>query len=800
MLNARLSHNLPLELNSFIGREREIAKVEELLAGGARLLTLCGPGGCGKTRLALAVAAKAAEDFEDGAWWVGLASLSDPELVPQAVAQALKVPEHPGLSLNDALIEGLREKRLLLVLDNCEHLIEACAGFARTMLVSCPGLQVLATSREALGIAGEVNWRVPSLAVPDEGYLPSVEGVARCEAVALFAERARSRLPSFGLSNENAGAVAEVCRKLDGIPLAIELAAARVSMLSVEQISERLKDPLGFLTAGDRTTAPRQRTLRSTLAWSYEMLEETERRLFGRLSVFAGGWTLEAAEAVGEGNGIERYEALDLLSGLVDKSLVVAEASGEEEGTLRYRMLEPVRQYARERLEESGEADSVRHQHAAWFLALAEEAEPELKGARREAWLERLETEHDNVRAALSWALEGGDAELGLRLAGAIGGFWLMRSHLIEGRRWLEAGLAGSGTSPTASARAKALARAGSVALWQNDLEAAVALLEEGLGLYEELNDEPGIAASLTDLGHAVLHQEEDEEGRLKALYARAEALRWEFTDRWAIAQLLFFLGMVALYEGDPQGARVLLGQSLFSFRELGDTGGVYLCRTYLWMAALERGDLDRAAGLLEKDLRQLQKLAIKPQLQILDDLLGSAVVAALRGQPARTARLWAAAETLREVIGVPLPLWEHVPTDPEAHLIAARSQIEEAAWEVAWAQGRAMTPEQAINYALGEALPVQEPAPRAATAQASRRPAPRATRGQPLPEPLTERELEVLGLMAEGLSNQQIATQLFIAVSTVKSYVNRIFGKLDVQSRTSAVAMARRLGLVSEE
>jgi non-specific serine/threonine protein kinase len=411
-----LPDNLPLELSSFVDREREVAEVRRLL-GDNRLLTLTGPGGCGKTRLALAVASEVAGDVEDGAWWVGLAPLSDQNLISQAIAQALKVREQPGFSLTETLADSLREKRLLLVLDNCEHLIEACARFAHTMLSSCRRLRILATSRETLGVAGEADWRVPSLTVPEVDHPPSVEDAAHYEAIRLFVERARSKLSSFSLTLENARAVAEVCRKLDGIPLAIELAAARVPMLSVERISERLENPLELLSAGDRTAEPRQRTLRATLQWSHELLSEPEQVLFRRLSVFAGGWTLDAAEAVCAGEGIEREEVLNLLSRLGDKSLVVAGAGGPK-GALRYRMLEPVRQYARELLEESGEAGRLREQHAGHYLALAEEAQPELKGAKQGEWLGRLEREHGNLRTALGWSVDGGVCRTRIALGG----------------------------------------------------------------------------------------------------------------------------------------------------------------------------------------------------------------------------------------------------------------------------------------------------------------------------------------------------------------------------------------------
>ena len=369
-----------------------MVEVKQALAT-TRLLTLTGAGGSGKTRLALEVARDLIEAYPDGVWLVKLAPLSEEVLIPKAVAEALGVPERPAEPIADTLAEVLRDRQVLLVLDNCEHLIGAAAGLVDKLLDSCPRLRILATSREALGVEGEVRWLVPSLSVPEIGRAPSSEELESYESVRLFVERARGREPAFSLSQHNALAVAEICRRLEGIPLAIELAAARVGTLSLGQIAQRLTDSLTLLTGGARTAVNRQRTLKATLDWSHELLSEDEKKLFGRLSVFAGGWTLEAAEEVGVGGGVEEDDILDVLSGLVEKSLVVAES--DEGHRVRYRMLEPVRQYAQEKLEESGKAEELRRLHAEYFLALAEEADPELKGPQQKTWLERLEAEHD---------------------------------------------------------------------------------------------------------------------------------------------------------------------------------------------------------------------------------------------------------------------------------------------------------------------------------------------------------------------------------------------------------------------
>jgi predicted ATPase/DNA-binding SARP family transcriptional activator len=509
-------HNLPAARTSFVGREREMVELKRTLAM-TRLLTLTGAGGSGKTRLALEVARDLIGSYPDGVWLVELAPLSEGDLVAQEVAGALEVPERPGEPLSDTLVDALGDKGLLLVLDNCEHLVEAAAQLVDALLNSCPRLGVLATSREPLGIGGELLWQVAPLSLPatTDGGLDggsTAESVMRYEAVRLFVERARLRLPNFELTQENAGAVARVCRKLEGIPLAIELATARMGALAVEQVAQRLEASLDVLRASSRTAEPRHRTLKATLDWSYDLLSEVEQALFGRLSVFAGGWTLEAAEAACSAGVIEQEDVLDLLGGLVDKSLVVAGASTG--GAVRYRMLEPIRQYAQEKLDESGEADELHHRHATFFLALAEEAEPELVGAQQSVWVERLEGEHDNMREALSWVLERGEASLALRLGAALWRFWHVRGYLSEGIRWLERALADS-EAVSAATRLKALEGMGWLTQLQGDTERAEATYEEMLELSKELGDKGNVATALNSLGTVAAQQGDNERARI---------------------------------------------------------------------------------------------------------------------------------------------------------------------------------------------------------------------------------------------------------------------------------------------
>jgi predicted ATPase/class 3 adenylate cyclase/tetratricopeptide (TPR) repeat protein len=689
-------NNLPQQVTSFIGREQTLAELQRLLAK-TRLLTLTGSGGCGKTRLSLQVAADSLEQFPDGAWLVELAPLSDPDLVAQTVATVLGLKEAPGKPIVQTLTAHLTDKRLLLLLDNCEHLLDGCAKVADALVRQCPGVKILASSREALGIAGEQTYRVPSLSLPDRKQAPTPKILSQYESVQLFSDRALLVRADFQVTNQNAPALASLCCHLDGIPLAIELAAARVRSLSVEEIDGKLDQRFRLLTGGSRTALPRQQTLRSLIDWSYDLLHELEQRLLQRLSVFAGGWTLAAAEQVCTGDGVENWEVLDLMTSLADKSLVVAEQKDEHS---RYRLLETMRQYARERLEESGGGEAIRGRHRDHFLALAEEAEPKLLGADQAVWLQRLEQEHENLRAGLDWSVVEAGSAGGLRLCGALQRFWTTRGHLSEGREWCVRVLGKAGAEERTQECAKALHAAGVLARHQSDYPAAWALHEESLAIRRQLGDPRGIANSLNNLGNVAFYQGDFVSAR--ALYEESLVMRRELGDQGRIADSLNNLGIAALEQGEFASARALHEESLVMRRKLGDRGGIADSLNNLGIAALEEGEFASARALNEESLAIARELGNR--WGIVNSLEGLAPVVAALGSALRAARIWGAAERLREEIGSPLPPNERPRYD--RRVAAARAALGyDAAFDLAWQEGRALTLEQAIQLALEDTV-----------------------------------------------------------------------------------------------
>jgi len=615
-----LTNNLPfLQLTSFIGREREMTEIKTQLAT-ARLVTLMGPGGTGKTRLALQVAADLLEQFPHGVWMAELAPLSDPALVPQTVATVFGVREQPGRALLDTLTDYLRARELLLVLDNCEHLIEASAQLAHSLLRGCPKLRILATSREALSTAGEVAHRVPPLARPDPRRVVSLEGLTQFDAARLFMERAVLSKPAFVVTDTNAPAVAQVCYQLDGIPLAIELAAARVKVLSVEQIAQRLDDRFRLLTGGSRAGLPHHQTLRAAVDWSYDLLSEPERVLFARLSVFAGGFVLEASEAICAGDGIAAEDVLDLVGHLVDKSLLVTEAV---DGDLRYRMLETIRAYSREKLTATGQADLVRRQHLDWFLALAEHAEPKLCGPNQVAWLQRLDLEHDNFRASLDWSRStSADVEAGVRLAGVLHRFWVLHGYLREGREWLEGGLASQASS---AVRAKAAYGAGVLAYHQGDYARAEPLCQGSLGLFRAQGDLLGVALSLNILGSVARNR--GDYVQATSLLEESLALSRRLGHEWALAEALNISGVTARNRRDYPRAKTLLEEGLGLWRQLGDNWGLAFALGSLGAVARFQGDYGRARVLQEESIALRRQLGDKFTLAISLNSLGAVLL-----------------------------------------------------------------------------------------------------------------------------------------------------------------------------
>ena len=889
--------NLPVQPTPFIGREQEVETCEQLLRREeVRLLTLTGPGGIGKTRLALQVAAGLSEVFPDGVYFVNLAPLRDPGFVLPTIAELLDVKELAGQPVLDPLKAFLGEKRLLLLLDNFEQVVGAALQVAE-LLAACRQLKVLVTSRMVLHVQAEQEFAVPALSLPDPRQLPEVVELARYEALALFIQRAQAARPEFQLSNANARAITEICRRLDGLPLAIELAAARLKLLPPQALLARLTPRLTVLTSGARDLPERHQTLRNTIAWSYQLLDAHGQRLFRQLAVFAGGCTLQAIEAIAAALDGEAGRVFEGVTSLIDQSLLQqTEQDGEEP---RLVMLETIREYGLEVLEASGERETTQHAHAAYYLALAEEAEPELAGLQQAVWLERLEREHDNLRAAMQWLLEQEGTEqrreMALRLGGALLRFWEVRGHWSEGWTFLEWARAES-KGVAVPAQVKVLmAAAYLLDHLENDTDRAEALYEESLVRYRALGDTPGIAYALSELGGIAARR-----GNFALAYTRTEealALFREVGDKQGIAWSLNYLANIVSGQGEYARAISLTEESLTLFREAGDKQGIAWSLADLAGIVSQRGEYARAISLTEESLALCRALgdvegtawslfglaralflsqgdsvrvhtlleeglalcrevghklgiawalghlgevfhqqgdAVKARLLVeesvtlsreighgrstaeslvvlgrMEALAGDyaaaracyeeslaigrevgdnlsigfsleelAAVVAVQEDPAWAARLWGAAEALREAMGTPIPPVYR--TDHDRSVAAARAQLGEKVFAAAWAQGRLMSPEQAL---AAQVMPLK-PAPSGPTATP-------VMKSSSYPTGLSSREVEVLRLVAQGMTNEQVAEHLIISPRTVNTHLTSIYGKIQVSSRSAATRYA---------
>src|SRR6266699_2645143 len=842
-------HNLPVQPTPLIGREREVAAVQQLLLReDVRLLTLTGPGGSGKTRLGLHVAAELSDHFTDGIYFVNLAPISDAELVVPTIAQTLGVKESVTRSMVEQLQAFLQEKRLLLVLDNFEQVVSAALRLS-DLLARCSHLKLLVTSRTVLHLAAEYAFAVPPLSLPDLNHLPDLVTLSQYEAVALFIARAQALKPDFHVSNASAPAVAEICTRLDGLPLAIELAAARITLLPPPALLARLGQRLAVLTSGVRDAPARQQTLRKTIDWSYQLLDADEQRLFRRLSVFVGGCTLQAIEAICAALDTQppTLSVLDGVASLIDKSLLRQTEQEAEEP--RFVMLETIREYGREALAAPGEAEVTHQAHAAYYLALAEAAELAWHSPQQAVWMARLEQEHDHLRAAMNWLFERGEAERALRLGTALWWFWYAHEHWNEGWNVLERALDRSQGAPV-PLRARALWAAGSLAASLGHVERGEVLCQESLALFREIGDTLGMGDATFHLAHVafarwdlatarslfeeslvflretgdktltawalgalalvVLYQ--GEYARVHPLAEQAREICLEVGDTTGVTMSLMTLARVVFWQGDLVRARTLAEEGLASASETGTTIAEALALALQGEIALAQGEATTARRLIEQSHALWQEIDNQGMLASTGSLLakvlavegdhtaarkayeesllgglaivdiapaleGLAVVAAEQGETTWAVRLLAAAAAQRDSLGTPLPPVYRA--NYERFLADARAQLGEQAFAATWAGGRGMTWEQA----LADRGPVTIPG--------ETHPTPPAKLPPTYPDGLTVREVEVLRLLAQGLTDAQIAAQLIISPRTVNTHLKAIYGKIQVSSRVAATRYA---------
>lgn len=810
--------NLRVQLTSFIGREREIADLERLLFS-AHLVTLTGAGGSGKTRLAVEVAHGVSDRFPDGVWLVDLVPLHEPELVQKATALTLGLRPTADQPLLETLLDFMRARKLLLILDNCEHLSEACAQLAQQLLFQAPELRILATSREPLAIAGETIYSVSGLAwpSPNAGLREDRQDFMQYDAVQLFVERARAINASFNLNSENAWSIVEICRRLDGLPLALELASARVNVLTVQEIAARLNDQLNLLVSSQRRDIElRHQTLRATIDWSYGLLQLDEQLCLRRLAVFEAGCTLDTAEVVCSGEGIAAGKILELISSLSSKSLLVAETVGRAQA--RYRLLDTIREFMLERLAESGETGRLRDRHLQLFLTRTEETAPKLNDAYQQLWLNWLEDEHDNLRTALAWALESGQIEAGLRIAGALIRFWEIRGHVQEGMRWFKRLLDRADESISLVVHAYALAYASFLAMFLGDAASATSYGQKAVSLAEAAGDEghdalsialgglasgarvtgdfataitleertiqllressgPPFFLGMALLGHGSVAIELGEYETARASLEESLAIAQEAGDSFRIGHALNALGDLARCEQRFPDALTAYERSAALLREVGAERDLASVEQNLGHTYLHLGDVKRAHSLFRESLATHQALQNKPGMA--ECLIGFAAIALLQELPAVGARLLGASHVVGGPRNPAISVWQATRLEYEHYLEMAQADQPEAAFLDAQAVGRAMTLEQALDDARSLPLhPVVAPAASESL------------------DSLTGREREVAALIGQGKSNSEIAAELVLSKRTVETHVSNILSKLGVAGRGQLMLWAIERGL----
>lgn len=807
---------LPVPLTPFIGRAQEMTFVQDLLQSeNVRLVTLTGPGGSGKTRMALQVATRLYDNFPDGVCFVDLAPQSDPELVIPTIAHTFALKDISGQPLFDVLIKYLQEKQLLLLLDNFEQVVSAASQLT-DLLIACPKLKALVTSRSVLHVRGEQEFVVPPLALPDPHRLPDQVALSQYEAVALFIMRAQAVKPEFQVTDANALSVAQICIRLDGLPLAIELAATRMKLLPPQALLTRLCQRLQVLTSGARDAPMRQQTLRNSIAWSYDLLEAEEQQLFRRLSVFVGGCSLEATEAISGAlvKSTEKTRVLDGVASLIDKSLL--QQMGQDEDEPRLTMLEIIREYAQERLTASGEEEHVRYAYANYYLAFVEKAEQLLKGTEQLIWLRRLDREQENLRATFNWLISHEEAEKVLRFCSALWRFWETRGYWREGRRWLKAALALPEAEKQTAVRARALSMAGLLAALMGEIPEADQLLSESMILFKDVGDEIGVAHALSLLG-GVFFYKGDPDAAVHAL-EECIALCRKYESTWELSRALNYLGALLYLYNDSTHARALVQEGLMLARQLGDRTLIAEALNNLGHDYYLQGDLEQARTLTQEGLTLVRELGGFPgvitetlgsiafsqgdleqatlyftegllaaqasgeeslkELLIAWHCIGLAKVAVEQNQMIRAARLFSAAET---GYNANKEIWPQERDDYIQVLDSVRARLEKQAFEAARAEGRIMT----IKQILAEPDPVSTP--RTDTMINSLPTIDKTSVLPTHPDDLTPREVEVLRLVAQGLTDEQIAKQLIISPRTVNSHLTSIYRKIGVSTRSAA-------------